>query len=70
MLFQSLAPVGQHVLARMRRAWQVASRHILQYNINITIQMSENIGARMLVVYVFGTTWNMIKNGLKMYEEN
>lgn len=58
-LFQSLAPVGQQVLARMRRAWQVASRHIRQYRMNITIQMSENIGARILVVYDVGTTWKI-----------
>lgn len=60
-LFQSLAPVGQQVLARMRRAWHVASRHILQYKTNITIQIIENIGASMLVVYAFGTTWNVCK---------
>lgn len=56
MLFQSLAPVGQQVLARMRRAWHVASRHMRQYSTNITIQMRENIGARMLVVYALGIT--------------
>lgn len=58
MLFQSLAPVGQQVLALMRRAWQVASRHIRQYRMNITIQIKENIGASILVVYFLGTTWN------------
>lgn len=56
MLFQSLAPAGQQVVARSRRAWHVASRQMRQYSTNITIQMSENIGARILVVYDLGTT--------------
>lgn len=65
MLFQSLAPVGQQVLALMRRAWQVASLHIRQYRMNMTIQMRENIGARMLVVYFVGTTCNIYNDFVK-----